>query len=450
MSVYVFVGPTLSHEEARTELDAIYLPPAAQGDVYRAALRRPQAIGIIDGYFERLPAVWHKEILWAMVQGIHVYGSASMGALRAAELAAFGMDGVGAIFEAYRDGVLEDDDEVAVAHGPAESGYRASSEAMVNIRRTLADAEAAAVIGPATRALLERIAKQLFYPERAYPLILRRAAEQGAAEAKLALFREWLSTGRADQKREDALAMLRVMRERLAANSEPKRVRFTFERTVWWETASLAAGELHLHQDGADSVLLEALLEEASLDEEFYARSREAALARHLAVAAARREGTAISPDLRQATADLFRHERGLLTRDETECWLAENHLTQERFGELLAEEALLEWVASNMEANVRRRLADVLRMRGQYPTLLARARDKGRLLAAGGWENPDLADTGLSREALLQWYFDRLGRPVEEDLERYARVLGFKDEGSFFRAVLREFLYVRSTRGEA
>ena len=58
--------------------------------------------------------------------------------------------------------------------------------------------------------------------------------------------------------------MLRVMRERLAADSEPKRVRFTFERTVWWETASLAAGELHLHQDGADSVLLEALLEEAS------------------------------------------------------------------------------------------------------------------------------------------------------------------------------------------
>ena len=58
MSVYVFVGPTLSHEEARTELDAIYLPPAAQGDVYRAALRRPRAIGIIDGYFESVPSIY--------------------------------------------------------------------------------------------------------------------------------------------------------------------------------------------------------------------------------------------------------------------------------------------------------------------------------------------------------------------------------------------------------
>src|SRR5947209_16461006 len=124
MSVYVFTGPTLSAEEARTVLDAVYLPPVSQGDVYRVSFRRPTAIGIIDGYFERIPAVWHKEILWAMSHGIHVFGSASMGALRAAELEAFGMEGVGAIFEAYRDGRLEDDDEVAVVHGPADVGYR--------------------------------------------------------------------------------------------------------------------------------------------------------------------------------------------------------------------------------------------------------------------------------------------------------------------------------------
>ena len=94
----------------------------------------PQAIGIIDGYFQWAPAVWHKEILWAIQQGVHVFGAASMGALRAAELAPFGMRGVGRIFEAYRDGVLpgsgdepfEDDDEVAVVHGPAGERVRRS------------------------------------------------------------------------------------------------------------------------------------------------------------------------------------------------------------------------------------------------------------------------------------------------------------------------------------
>src|SRR5215470_18896878 len=119
MSVYVFVGPTLPPVEIAAVLDAVCLPPVAQGDVYRLVGARPRAIGIIDGYFDGVPAVWHKEILWALTQGIHVFGSASMGALRAAELHPFGMQGVGSIFEAYRSGELEDDDEVAVLHGPA-------------------------------------------------------------------------------------------------------------------------------------------------------------------------------------------------------------------------------------------------------------------------------------------------------------------------------------------
>ena len=77
MTSYVFTGPTLSPKEAEAELDATILPPVSQGDVYRVALEAPRAIGIIDGYFEQVPAVWHKEILWAMAQGIHVFGSAS-------------------------------------------------------------------------------------------------------------------------------------------------------------------------------------------------------------------------------------------------------------------------------------------------------------------------------------------------------------------------------------
>ena len=166
MSVYVFTGPTLPPKEARAALDAVYLPPVSEGDVYRASLEGPLTIGIVDGYFENVPSVWHKEILWAMSRGIHVFGSASMGALRAAELAPFGMEGVGAVFEAYRDGWIEDDDEVAVIHGPMEFGYPVLSEAMVNIRRTLEDAVAADVIGEATRRELIAIAKGLFYRDR--------------------------------------------------------------------------------------------------------------------------------------------------------------------------------------------------------------------------------------------------------------------------------------------
>ena len=97
--MFIFTGPTISPAEASAELKAVYLPPASEGDVYRVALHRPQAIGIIDGYFQSVPTVRHKEILWAMSCGIHVFGCASIGALRAAELLPFGMEGVGAVFE---------------------------------------------------------------------------------------------------------------------------------------------------------------------------------------------------------------------------------------------------------------------------------------------------------------------------------------------------------------
>ncbi|RKH60851.1 TfuA-like protein [Corallococcus llansteffanensis] len=235
MKLFVFTGPTLSADEGRTLLDAVFLPPAAQGDVYLAAREKPVAIGIIDGYFERVPSVSHKEVLWALSQGIHVFGASSMGALRAAELAPFGMEGVGTVYDAYQSGRLEADDEVAVTHGAAEDGFRATSEAMVNVRATLHAAERAEVISPGSRAILERRAKSLFYPDRRYPTVLSLAEAEGVASAEVEALRAFLPTGRVNPKRQDALELLRILRERTAQGLEPKQVRWHFERTDAWE-----------------------------------------------------------------------------------------------------------------------------------------------------------------------------------------------------------------------
>src|SRR5262245_64197472 len=104
MTIVIFCGPTLRAEERAPDADFLFLPPVRQGDLYQAVVKEnPRAIGIIDGYFDGVPAVWHKEILWALTNGIPVFGASSMGALRAAEMHVFGMRGVGWIFEAYRD-----------------------------------------------------------------------------------------------------------------------------------------------------------------------------------------------------------------------------------------------------------------------------------------------------------------------------------------------------------
>jgi len=245
MSACVFLGPTLAVSDAATFIDATFLPPVQLGDVHRAVSeRRPSAIGIVDGYFQWAPAVWHKEVLWAIDQGVHVFGAASMGALRAAELAPFGMRGVGRIFTAYRDGHLdgmnepfEDDDEVAVVHGPPESGYRGASEAMVDIRCTLMQAARNGVIAEGTRRALVTGAKAMFFPDRRYPAVLARGRADGLPEPELAALERWLPSCRVHQKRRDALAMLEAMREFLAADPPPARAQFDFQRTTHWETA---------------------------------------------------------------------------------------------------------------------------------------------------------------------------------------------------------------------
>jgi hypothetical protein len=180
------------------------------GDVRRAAEERPDAIGLIDGYFEVVPSVWHEEILWAMDRGIRVYGAASIGALRAAELDVYGMIGVGRIYEAFRDGALEDDDEVALLHGPEEMGYLPLTEAMVNIRATM---DAAVRVGVLTTEMAERVVsvgRALFCKQRTYPAILQIMSAPGPIPSLHSLS-DWLHLGRLDRKHSDAMQMVRAI-----------------------------------------------------------------------------------------------------------------------------------------------------------------------------------------------------------------------------------------------
>ncbi|MEO0621233.1 MAG: TfuA-like protein [Pseudomonadota bacterium] len=231
MTVCVFLGPSMPRSEAEALLPGVYLGPARRGDIAAAIkAHNPSAIALIDGYFEQVPAVWHKEILWALAQGIRVAGAASMGALRAAELAQFGMEGVGRIFESFQTGrfdpfedPFEDDDEVAVVHGPAETGY-AATEAMVDIRATLASAADTGVIDLPARDRLAAKAKALFYKQRIWPAVLE-------GETERALLEDWLPSGLVPQKRLDAEALLC----HVATSPAPPFRPFRFEQTVLWE-----------------------------------------------------------------------------------------------------------------------------------------------------------------------------------------------------------------------
>ncbi|MEV6947708.1 TfuA-like protein [Streptomyces sp. NPDC051172] len=134
MDPVVFLGPSLDRATAVRTLDAEYLPPVARGDI-DALLARPQPpclIGIVDGRFLGSLAVSPKEVLRAVDAGIAVYGSSSMGALRAAECGPFGVTGIGRIHDAYACGAVDADDEVALVYDP--DTLHATSEPLINLR----------------------------------------------------------------------------------------------------------------------------------------------------------------------------------------------------------------------------------------------------------------------------------------------------------------------------
>lgn len=162
----IFMGPTLLRAKAREIAEADFRPPATMGAITRAACDKPSAIILIDGNFEDRPSVWHKEILWAMSQGIPVIGASSMGAIRASELDTLGMLGVGAVYEAFASGRLQDDDEVAVLHGPEEANWIPVSDAMADIRDAVYEALRLGIIDESEAGRLIFFCKAQFFKHR--------------------------------------------------------------------------------------------------------------------------------------------------------------------------------------------------------------------------------------------------------------------------------------------
>ncbi|MCZ4798232.1 TfuA-like protein [Legionella pneumophila] len=136
----IFVDSTISHDELSEYIQDsdLLLPAIRRGDIIGVLLKHPsiEIIVIVDGVFEQQASVTHKEILWALEQGIKVIGLSSLGALRAYELRNYGMLGSGKVFEDYLSGVLDGDDEVAISYFPSTHGFD-KTIAMVNIRATL-------------------------------------------------------------------------------------------------------------------------------------------------------------------------------------------------------------------------------------------------------------------------------------------------------------------------
>ncbi len=439
----VFLGPSLPLERARQLLpEAIFRPPARQSDVISAVrIDSPQVIGIIDGTFAQTLSVWHKEILYALQQGIHVFGAASMGALRAAECDVFGMVGIGEIYRAYRDGVLRDDDEVALMHASGEEGYRGLTEAMVNVRATIAAASAAGLFGEGEEQLVVSCAKAVHFTERSWEAIFRASRRAGLALGAETALRAFVGSGTVDVKGRDAAELL----EHLAGlpaelppalPSEPLARSSVFVALYERDRrVKRPAGEVSL-----DAIARWAMLAAPGADDLL-----ELAQLREVAAAFAAFLQLETTAEMVASEKSRFMARRRLRSEDDLARWLERNDLDESDFGELVRLLAtgrrMRAWVAARrFKRQMARPLLDELRLAGRYPEVADEAAADEAALSGieeeGGLSGGE--PVGLTRRQLIAEQAAASSWLPDTSIDQWAIESGFEDAFDVYIEMLR------------
>lgn len=257
MTLHVYTGPTLTeHEVLETTPYAVVHPPVGHGDLLRGHLDEGDIVVIIDGLYHQQAPVRHKEILLLLDRGVHVIGCSSMGALRAAELHPCGMIGHGRVFEMYRDGEIEADDEVAVTHGRARD-LSSRNTPLVNVRWAARAAREAGLLDDAEVAEVVSGCVELHYTERSWRMLRLHLERTGRDPLPVDRVLDFLAAHpeHASVKRRDAFRTLAVVEELVR---EPARVVAdeAWQNRYAYEWAVAHRGELTEHGPVTDRDLL--------------------------------------------------------------------------------------------------------------------------------------------------------------------------------------------------
>ncbi len=208
----IFLGPTIAKEKAEKILDADYRSPAKKGDLLQLIRSDIKVVGIIDGYFlQDYPPTPIEVYNLLKKNGVKVFGSSSLGALRAVELNKFGMKGIGRIFELFMKGIINSDDEVAVTFTDY-SDYK--SEALIDIRYNLFLAYKDKEIDEKTKKLILKVSKNTYFPYRTYNDILYKCKKKFPDQIdEITNFERYISKNRKSLKEMDAILLIRHIKE---------------------------------------------------------------------------------------------------------------------------------------------------------------------------------------------------------------------------------------------
>lgn len=245
--IIVFAGPSVYGLDTSVYARVALRPPAEHGDLLTAAQAGARRIGLIDGVFGDVRSVWHKEILYALARGVQVFGASSLGALRAAECAAFGMIGVGTIFRDYHSGARVADADVAVVHAPASMAYRPLTVPLVDVDATVVNLLAQGTIREDEARAIRASAEAIHFADRTWVGVVRGTGLPMDDQSRLS---DLVLRAAVSQKTRDAAELLTIIDASVAVS--PPTQGWHFQRTAFFDRLDRTLeGDLQGH--GRDS-----------------------------------------------------------------------------------------------------------------------------------------------------------------------------------------------------
>jgi hypothetical protein len=197
--IVLFAGPSSPMGKSRVTVER--RPPARRGDILSLAEDDGTLVVFADGVFFQYPAPTHHELQVYLQRQELLIGTASMGALRAAELNRYGFLGVGTAFNALVSGIIVDDSELAVAMCPYS--YQSLTVPAINVRRLLWQLSQAGVADNDLRKAW-MASEEIYFMDRTPEKLLRAWTTCGAqfgVNPEILVRQQW--SGESDVKRLD-------------------------------------------------------------------------------------------------------------------------------------------------------------------------------------------------------------------------------------------------------
>jgi YcaO-like protein with predicted kinase domain len=218
----VFAGGSLSREDAPHDEDLVWCGPVEQGDMLAAVLDGFETILIIDGYFYTKFPCTTFEVMVALEQGINVFGSSSIGALRAVELDRYVMVGVGEVYRYLKEQPIKPYHVVAQTYDERD---HALTTPLIEILYFLECAEAEAIVTHAQRQALNEVAGAIHFTFLSFEAFFRRVQTDANLAGRLATdlraYRDAEGADRFNIKQRDAHLLVTTYAKLLA--TRPRR-----------------------------------------------------------------------------------------------------------------------------------------------------------------------------------------------------------------------------------